>query len=146
MTTRWNILCALLMSQRENREAIGKAWPLFFFLVFNMKKENKFVTTYPELNEKLNESPNTIKHWRDHLVDNKVVQVYKGSASLSFIFLSPYDSLVTCEQDDIAQVKMVGDPATKRLLDKLTGYDNMALLPLIAEISAKLESLEKKLG
>jgi hypothetical protein len=143
--TRWDLLKDLMLS-KERRDAIGKAWPLFFFLTFNMKKENKLVTTYPELKEKLNESPNTIKHWRDHLVKSKVVQVYKGSASLSFVFLPPYDSFVTCEQVDVAEIKRVGDPTTKRLLDKVAGYNNMSLLPIVAELTAKIDRLEKKLG
>lgn len=129
----------------EARQSIGKAWPLFLFLVFSMDKSNKFITNYAELKEGLNESPNTIKNWRDHLVDKKVVDVFKGSTSMTFIFLPPYDSLSTCEQDDVAQVKLKGDPATKRLLDQLSSYNNMSLLPVIAELSSKLDNLEKKL-
>ena len=109
--TRWNLLSNLLL-QAENIKAIGKAWPLFFFVVFNMDKTNKFCTNYPELTERMGASPNTIKDWRDHLVKNQVAKVFKGNGSMSFVLQSPYDSLVTCEQDDIAQVKMVGDPAT----------------------------------
>jgi len=118
--TRWNLLSNLLL-QAENIKAIGKAWPLFFFVVFNMDKTNKFCTNYPELTERMGASPNTIKDWRDHLVKNQVAKVFKGNGSMSFVLQSPYDSLVTCEQDDIAQVKMVGDPATKRILDKISG-------------------------
>ncbi len=76
--TRWDLLKDLMLS-KEERDAVGKAWSLFFFLIFNMEKESKLITTYPELKEKLNESPNTIKHWRDHLVKNKVVQFTKGA-------------------------------------------------------------------
>ena len=65
---------------------------------------------------------------------------------MSFVLLSPYDSLVTCEQDDIAQVKMVGDPATKRILDKISGVGNMSLLPIIAEMSSKLEDIQRKIS
>jgi hypothetical protein len=143
--TRWNLLSDVLMSHSEHRGAIGSAWPLFFYLIFNMKKDNKLITTYAELKEKLNESPNTIRAWRDHLVEHKVVQVFKGSISMSFVFISPYDSLVTCEQDDIAQVKMTGDPRAKRLLDKISAYENMPLLPLIMELNDKISNLEKKL-
>ena len=142
--TRWNILKDVLMSS-EARQAIGKAWPLFVFLVFNLDKSNKFITSYAELKEILNESPNTIKNWRDHLADNKIVEVLKGSTSMTFKLLPPYDSLATCEQDDVTQVKLKGDPSTKRLLDKLSSYNNMSLLPVIAELSSKLDNLEKKL-
>ena len=146
MTTRYNLLSDLLMSHRENREAIGKAWPLFFYLIFNMNKDNKLITSYPELKVKLNESPNTIKTWREHL-SKGVVKVFKGSKSMTFILLPPYDSLVTCEQDDVTQVKMTGDPATRRLLDELTAYgNNMCLLPVVAKIQAQLEDIQRKIG
>jgi len=143
--TRWDLLRDLLILRHESKDAIGKAWPLFFFLVFNAGKENKFVTNYPELKERLNVSPNTLKDWRDHLVENKVVQVFKGNGSMAFKLLSPYDSLVTCEQDDLNAIKIKSDPATKRILDRISSYDNISLLPVIAEISAKLENLEKRL-
>ena len=78
--TRWNLLQDITMA-KDTREAIGKAWPLFLFLAFNMMRANKFITNYAELKEKLNVSPNTLKDWRDHLVQNKVVQVFKGNGS-----------------------------------------------------------------
>lgn len=63
---------------------------------------------------------------------------------MSFVFLSPYDSLVTCEQDDWADAKIKSDPKVKRVLDKITDSDNMSLLPLIVELSAKIDKLEQK--
>jgi len=141
--TRWNLLQDITMA-KDTRQAIGKAWPLFLFLAFNMKKTNKFITNYAELKEKLQISINTLKDWRDHLVQNKVVQVFKGNGSMSFVFLSPYDSLVTCEQDDWAAVRIKTDAKVKRVLDKLSSHDNMSLLPLIVELSAKVNKLEKK--
>ena len=111
-----------------------------------MNKDNKFITTYAELREKLKENPHSIKAWRDHLVKSKVVEVLRGKTTMTFVLLSPYDSLVTCEQNDEAQIKMVGDPATKHLLDKLSAYGNLSLLPVIAEMTAKLENIEKRIG
>jgi hypothetical protein len=146
--TRWNLLSSILL-QSEYREAIGKAWPLFFLLIFKMKKENKYVANYAELKECLNENPHTIKAWREHLDDHKVVEVFKGSTSMSFVLLPPYASLVTCEQDDETQIKLVGDPATKQLLDKVKGYGEMpflALLPVITDLTSKINNLEKKIG
>ena len=140
--TRWNLLHDITMA-KETREAIGKAWPLFLFLAFNMNEFNKFITNYAELKEKLDVSPNTLKDWRDHLVANKVVEVFKGNGSMSFVLLSPYDSLVTCEQDDWAAIRIKTDPKVKRVLDKLSSHDNMSLLPLIVELSAKVNKLEK---
>jgi len=143
--TRWNLLSDITMV-KENREAIGKAWPLFLFLIFHTNRSNKLITTYAELKEKMNESPNTLKHWREHLVRNKVVQVVKGRSSMSFIFLQPYESLVTCEQDDWAAVRIKTDPKVKRVLDKLSSHDNISLLPLIVELSAKVHKLEKSVA
>ena len=128
---------------KDTREAIGKAWPLFLFLIFNTGRSNRFVTTYAELKEKMNESPNTLKNWREHLVKNKVVQVVRGRSSMTFTFLSPYDFLITCEQDDWAAVRIKTDPKVKRVLDKLSSHDNMSLLPLIVELSAKVHKLER---
>jgi len=142
--TRWDVLKDLLLS-REMRKAIGNAWPLFFFVVYHSTKSNKCITSYEELKETLNESPNTIKFWRDCLVKQEVLKVTRGRNSMTLQLLSPYDSIVTCTQDDVAQIKMNGDPKTKRLMDKLSAYGSMSLLPLVAELSAKLDSLEKKI-
>ena len=133
------------MASREDRDAIGKAWPLFFFLIFYSNRSNKYITNYAELKERLKESPNTIKHWRDRLVASKVIRVFKGKASMTFIFLPPYDSLVTCEQDDWAGARLKSDPKVRKVLDKITENDNMSLLPLIVELSAKVAKLEKAL-
>ena len=50
---------------------------------------------------------------------------------------------MTCEQDDWAAVRIKTDPKVKRVLDKLSSRDNMSLLPLIVELSAKVHKLEK---
>ena len=142
--TRWDVLKNLLLTH-DARKAIGKAWPLFFFVVYHGNRSNKCVTSYPELHEVLNESPHTIKMWRDQLVERKVIKTIRGRSSMTLQLLSPYDSIVTCEQDDVAQIKMNGDPATRRLLDKVSTFNNMSLLPLVAELSMKLDKLEKKL-
>lgn len=142
--TRWDVLKKLILSTNE-RKAIGKAWPLFFFLALNSNKSNKFITSYSELKESLNESPSTIKKWREQLINHRVIHAINGRLSMTLSLLPPYDSLVTCEQDDITQVKMRSDPATKRLLDKLSSYNNMSLLPVIAELASKIDNLEKKI-
>ena len=98
-----------------------------------------------ELKDKLKESQHTIKKWRDHLVEQNVVNVINGRLSMTLSFISPYDSLVTCMADDMTQIKLKSDPKTKQLMDKLSSYNNMSLLPLVAELSSKLEVLEKKL-
>ena len=142
--TRWDMLRDVIMSH-ETRKAIGKAWPLFFFVAFNANKSNKCITSYPELQETLKENPHTIKQWRDCLVEHKVLKVIRGRSSMTMNLLSPYDSLVTCEQDDVTQVKMKSDPETRKLLEKLSSYNNMSLLPVVAELSAKVNDIVKKL-
>lgn len=142
--TRWDLLKEIMMLP-DKRRSIGKAWPLFFFIIYHGTRSNKCVTSYPELHEVLSESPHTIKMWRDQLVERAVIKVIRGRSSMTLQLLSPYDSIVTCEQDDVAQIKMNGDPATRRLLDKVSSFNNMSLLPLVAELSSKLDKLEKKL-
>jgi len=141
--TRWGILKDLLLLA-DKRQAIGKAWPLFFFLILNSNRSNKFITSYPGLKESLKESPSTIKKWKEQLVAHQVIRVVSGRLSMTMILLPPYDSLVTCEQDDITLVKMKSDPATRRILTKLSSYNNMSLLPVIAELSSKIDRLEKE--
>lgn len=141
--TRWDMLRSLLLSH-DKRKHIGKAWPLFFYLAFNIQTTNKLITSYPELKENLNESQSTIKKWRDYLVEQRVLNVLNGRLSMTLSFIPPYDSLVTCMADDMTQIKLNSDPATQKLMDKLSSYNNMSLLPLVAELSSKLDSLEKK--
>mgnify|MGYP001595596432 CR=1 FL=1 len=74
-----------------------------------------------------------------------MVKVLKGSFLMSFVTLSPYDSLVTCEQDDWAGVRAISDPKVKRVLDKLSSHDNMSLLPLIMELVTKVDKFEKRI-
>lgn len=142
--TRWDLLKDLLMSC-DTRRAIGKAWPLFFFLIFHMGRSNGLKVSYFELKSKMGESPNTIKNWRDHLVKNRVVKVAKGKTSMTFSVLSPFDSLVTCVEDDLTKVKAKSDPVTRRILDMLSNDKNNSLFPVIVELASKIDKLEKKL-
>ena len=143
--TRWDLLKNLLLSH-DSRKAIGKAWPLFFYLVFHIKESNKLITSYPELKASLNESVSTIKKWRDQLETQKVIQVHSGKLSMTLTLLSPFCALTTCEQLDEIQIKMITDPSAKRLLEKVTVGTNMSLLPVILELSSKLENIEKRLS
>ena len=68
-----------------------------------------------------------------------------GKLSMKIDLLAPYDVLVTCEQDDTTQLRMSPDPATQRVLEKVSAYGNMSLLPIVAEIAAKLDKIEKRL-
>jgi len=142
--TRWDLLEKLMMS-REVRNAIGKAWPLFFFIVFHTGKSNKLITSYAKIKNGLNDSQSTIQKWKEYLIKNKVISSINGKLSMTISLLSPYDSLVTCEQDDTTVLRLSSDPSTKRILEKVAIYGNMSLLPIVAELSAKIEKLEKKL-
>lgn len=143
--TRWDILKNILLSS-ETRRSIGKAWPLFFHLVLHGNKSNQLMTNYAELKEQLQESPNTIKKWREYLVSQRVIQVSQGRLSISIKLLPPFDSLLTCEQDDVRLIQLKSDPAIRRLLNKLSGYDNMSLLPIVAELASKIDKLEKDMS
>lgn len=143
--TRWDVLKDLLISY-DMRRAIGKAWPLFFHLALNGDRSNKLITNYAELKQQLQESPNTIKKWRESLVNHHVIQVTQGRLSIMFKLLPPYDSLVTCEQDDVRLIQLKSDPATRKLFGKLSGYENMSLLPIVAELASKLDKLEKDMS
>ncbi len=141
--TRWDLLKKLMLS-KEARNAIGKAWPLFFYIVFRTDKSNKLITSYPEMKQKLNDSQSTIHKWRECLIKNKVISSINGKLSMTLSLLPPYDSLVTCEQDDTTELRLSSDPAMKRIIDKVVAYGNMSLLPIVAELSAKIDKLEKK--
>lgn len=143
--TRWDIFKELMMS-RDTRKAVGKAWPLFLFIIFEAGRSNKLNIGYPELKEKLNESVNTIMKWRRFLEENKVISVTRGKYSIMFCLRSPYKSLVTCEQDDVARIQLKSDPTTRKIVDKLSSYGNMSLLPIIAELTYKIEEIQKKIA
>ena len=143
--TRWDVLKDLLLAH-DARKAIGKAWPLFFHLVLQGNKSNQLITNYAELKEQLQESPNTIKKWREHLVDQRVIQVIQGRISITIKLLPPFDSLVTCEQDDVRLIQLKSDPAIKRIFNKMSDYDNMSLLPIVAELASKIDKLEKDMS
>jgi len=143
--TRWSLLQEITMA-KEMREAIGKAWPFFLYLVFHIDQSNKLITNYAEIRKTLTESQSTIMKWKEYLIEHKVISSISGKLSMTLSLLPPYDSLVTCEQDDTAQLRMNSDPATKRIIEKLTIYGNMSLLPIVAELSAKIDGLEKKLA
>ena len=142
--TRWNLLQDITMA-KNTREAIGKSWPFFLYLVFHIDQTNKLITNYVEIRKTLTESQSTVMKWKEQLIEHKVISSISGKLSMTLSLLPPYDSLVTCEQDDTAQLRMSSDPATKRIIEKLTVYGNMSLLPIVAELSAKIDSLEKKL-
>ena len=50
----------------------------------------------------------------------------------------------TCEQDDWVGARLKSDPKVRKVLDKMTESDNMSLLPLIVELSTKIDKLEQR--
>lgn len=114
------------MLSKEARNSIGKAWPLFFFIVFRTGQSNKLITSYPEMKKELNESQSTIMKWKDYLIKNKVITSINGKLSMTLSLTAPYDSLVTCEQDDTTELRLSSNPSTKRILDKIAIYGNMS--------------------
>jgi hypothetical protein len=143
--TRWEVL-RKIMNSPNDRKALGKAWPLFFFIAMSGSKENKVVTSPEELKDRLQESPSTIKKWRDVLVQDNVITVIPGKLSMTLSLCPPYDALLTCQVDDLAEMKLTSDPTTKRMLDRVTSFNNMSLLPVVAEMFEKIKKLETKLS
>ncbi len=143
--TRWDVLKKIMFSANE-RKALGKAWALFFFIVLSGKKDNKVFTGPDELKKVLEEPLSTIKKWRDVLVANKVITVIPGKLSMTLSLLPPYDALLTCEMDDLTEIKLKSDPAAKRVLDRVTAYGNMSLFPVVVELADKLNKIEAKLS
>ena len=140
-----DILKKIMFSANEGK-APGKAWRLFFFIFLSGNKGNRLITDYDQLEEKLKESRSTIKKWRDVLSQNKVIKVIPGRGTMTLILLPPYDALLTCEMDDLTEIKLKSDPAAKRVLDKVMDYGNMSLFPVLVELFAKMNKLEAKLN
>ena len=134
------------MFSANEGKAPGKAWRLFFFIFLSGNKGNRLITDYDQLEEKLKESRSTIKKWRDVLSQNKVIKVIPGRGTMTLILLPPYDALLTCEMDDLTEIKLKSDPAAKRVLDRVMDYGNMSLFPIIVELADKLNKIEAKLN
>ena len=141
-----DILKKIMFSVNGEGKAPGKAWRLFFFIFLSGNKNNKVITNYDALEEQLKESRSTIKKWRDVLSQNKVIKVIPGKGSMTLILLPPYDTLLTCEMDDLTEIKLKSDPAAKRVLDRVMDYGNMSLFPIIVELADKMNKIEAKLN
>ena len=140
-----DILKKIMFSANEGK-APGKAWRLFFFIFLSGNKDNKVITSYEELEEKLQEKRSTLTKWRDVLSQNKVIKVIPGKGSMTLILLPPYDALLTCEMDDLAEIKLKSDPAARRMLERVTSFNNMSLFPIVLELADKLNKIEAKLN
>ena len=140
-----DILKKIMFSANEGK-APGKAWRLFFFIFLSGNKDNKVITSYEELEEKLLEKRSTLTKWRDVLSQNKVIKVIPGKGSMTLILLPPYDALLTCEMDDLAEIKLKSDPAARRMLERVTSFNNMSLFPIVLELADKLNKIEAKLN
>jgi hypothetical protein len=141
--TRWEALREILNS-KEHRRAIGSAWPLYFYLIFETDKSNRLITSYFELKEKLGESTATIKKWKERLIREKVVEGKAGRHNMVIKVLPPYDTPLSCWKTDITEIEIKSDPETKKLLTRLFSSNNTSLLPLIAELAHRIEVLEKQ--
>jgi hypothetical protein len=145
MTTRWDVFKQLMLTP-DQRKAIGKAWPLFLFIALNSQKDNKLKTSYEELKKVLGEPESTIKKWRDCLVDNKVIEVIPGKLSMTLKLLPPYDSIATCELDDISEIKKISSPGMKQILDKMTSLDSLSVIIQLGKIAEKMGKLEEMIA
>jgi len=141
--TRWDALKGILF-YREKRKAIGAAWPLYFYLVFQSDVSNRLITSYPKLAEDLGESADTIKKWKERLIKSQVIANRQTSHGMILSVLSPYDTPVTAMKDDLVELRLKTDSKTRNLLKTALGSDSVALLPIIADLARKVELLESK--
>lgn len=141
--TRWEALKEI-MDRQEYRNAIGFAWPLYFYAIFNGHYDKKqLITSYPELHKKMNEPISTIKRWKERLVEQRVALSAQGSHQWTLTLLPPYDTPLTCLKTDHTEIVLKSDDRTKKLMKKMFSSENMGLLPLIAELTHKVERLEQ---
>jgi len=129
--------------RREAIKCMGKGLPLFLFTAFNAQKNNMLKTSYEELEEVLGVPPTTTKKWRDVLVKNKVLETVAGKGSFILKLVSPYDSIATCELDDAAQIRRIGDPSTRRMLDDMSSLDMLSVVSSLGKMADKMNKLEQ---
>jgi hypothetical protein len=127
----------------EAMKCMGKGLPLFLFTAFNSQRNNMLKTSYEELEKVLGKPQSTTKKWRDELVKNKVLEAIAGKGSFILKLVSPYDAIATCELDDAAQIRRIGDPSTRRMLDDMSSVDMLAVVASLGKIADKVQNLEK---
>lgn len=141
--TRWDALKEI-MECYELRNAIGSAWPLYLYTIFHGDhKKMELVTSYPELHQKLREAIPTLKKWKERLVKQKVAVSIQGSHQWTMRLLPPYDLPLTCLKTDHVEMLIKTDNKTQKLMKKMFSSENAGLLPLIAELTHKVERLEQ---
>lgn len=141
--TRWDALKGILF-YREKRRAIGPAWPLYFYLIFQGDPANRLVTSYPRLVEDLGESADTLKKWKEGLIERGVLENKQASHGMILSLVPPFDAPVTALRDDWVELRLRSDAKTRHLLKTALGADSMALLPIVADLAKKVELLESK--
>lgn len=140
--TRWEALKEVL-EDVACRDAISFAWPLYFYIVFHGDRQNYLVTNFPSLQKELHVPIPTLKRWKDRLMESKVAQSIAGNHQWTLRLLPPYDTPLTCIKTDQAELLIKSDDKTKSLIRKMFSGDSVGLLPLIAELSHKVERLEQ---
>ncbi len=141
--TRWDALQEIIDTS-ECREAIAHAWPLYFHAIFHGDQDNRLVTSYPELEGKLKVGASTIKTWKQRLIEKRVATSTQGNHGWTLKLLAPYDTPLTCLKTDYTEIVLRSDDSTKKLMKKMFSSDSLSLLPLIAELAHKVETLERK--
>ena len=140
--TRWEALKELL-EDTACRDAISYAWPLYFYIVFHGDRKNHLITNFPSLQKALGIPIPTLKRWKERLMEAKVAQSVAGNHQWTLRLLPPYDTPLTCIKTDHAELLIKSDDKTKNLIKKMFASDSISLLPLIAELSHKVERLEQ---
>ena len=141
--TRWDALKEII-DTTECREAIAHAWPLYFYAVFNGDQNNRLMTSYPELEEKMKVGSSTIKTWKQRLIEKRVATSTQGNHGWTLKLLAPYDTPLTCLKTDYTEIVLRSDDSTKKLMKRMFSSDSLSLLPLIAELAHKVETIERR--
>lgn len=140
--TRWDALKSILLFP-EKRKAIGPAWTLYFYLIFQMDSKNKLVTNYQKLKEDLEEGIPTIKKWKERLIKERIIINQQINHGIAISLLPPYDAPAIAIRDDIVELKLRSDPKTRNLLKMALSSDYLALLPILSDLAQRMEHLEK---
>ena len=123
----------------------GKALPLFLFVALNSGKNNMLKTSYEDLELALGVPASTLKKWRDCLEENKVIETVAGKGSMILKLISPYDAIATCEIDDASEVRRIGDPSMKRVMQNLSSIDMVTVIASLGKIADKVGRLEQRM-
>jgi hypothetical protein len=140
--TRLDLIKQMILTP-DGIKHLGKGWALFLFTALNSGKNNMLKTSGEQMVKAMGVPKSTIIKWRDCLEENKVIEVVSGKGSMILKLLPPWDSIVTCELDDTAQIRRIGDPSTRRMLDDMSSLDMLSVVSSLGKMADKVQRLEQ---